>query len=299
MAPPRDPRAAELRAALEAIAEETARLPGPALNALLPVLKQAQHELDRDLRAWVASGRSGSRYTPQAYRSSLTGIRAAIETINRLNPTLFNILVRWAGAGGVASVLARSHTAREFLMFEGRPVLMPTVPVRLAADLATGGSSPLERYFTTTARNYSREVLRDVHRELAVGVVRGENTDALIARLMATGRAAERDGLLGGAWLARAEYRAERVVRTELAAAYNRELDELHADLRVEFPGLLRRWDAHADARLCERCQELHGRTIDPAKGERFPNGEEGPPLHPNCRCRADLWRPEWARYGI
>jgi SPP1 gp7 family putative phage head morphogenesis protein len=247
----------------------------------------------------VASGRSGERYTPQAYRSSLTGIRAAISTIQSLQPTLFQVLTRWAGAGGIAAQMARSHTAREFLMFDGRPVLMPTVPVRLASDLATGQSSPLEKYFATTARNYSAEVLRDVHRELAVGVVRGENTDDLIHRLMATGRVAERDGLLGGAWLARAEYRAERVVRTELAAAYNRELDETFGELKADFPDLLRRWDAHADARLCERCQELHGRTIDPSKGERFPNGEEGPPLHPNCRCRADLWRPEWARYGI
>lgn len=281
---------------LEAIAEETARLPDPALNALLPVLKQAQRELDRDLRAWVASGRHAGRYTPQAYRSSLLGIRAAIETIQSLHPTLFQILVRWAGAGGIAAAMARSHTAREFEAFGGSAVLMPTVPVRLAADLATGRSSPLEKYFNTTARNYSAEVLRDVHRELAVGVVRGENTDDLIHRLMATGRVAERDGLLGGAWLARAEYRAERVVRTELAAAYNRELDETFGELKADFPDLLRRWDAHADARLCERCQELHGRTIDPSKGERFPNGEEGPPLHPNCRCRADLWRPEWSR---
>ena len=298
MAPrtPRDPRAAELRGVLEAIAEETARLPGPALDAIRPVLQQAQRELDRDLRAWVASGRSGARYTPQAYRSSILSIQAALGTIQSLQPTLFQVLLRWAGATGLAARLARSHTAREFLMFEGRPVLMPTVPVRLAADLATGGSSPLERYFATTAKNYSAEVLRDVHRELAVGVVRGENTDSLIARLMATGRAAERNGLLGGAWLGRAEYRAERVVRTELAAAYNRELDETYREVLPEFPDLLRRWDAHADARLCERCQELHGRTINPSKGETFPNGAEGPPLHPNCRCRADLWRDEWSR---
>lgn len=284
------PHARALARLLENLADEAAALPRPAMDALVPVLVQARRELDRDLRAWVASGRSRARYTAASYRQSLLGIHAVLRTIElRLGPSLFHALLTH---GAAARALARTHAAREFGAFE--PSLLPAVPVRLAATLATARHSPLERYSRLSGR-YAAEVLRDLHRELAVGVTRGETGDQLLERLTATGRAAVRNGLVGGAWIVRAEYRAERIVRTELASAYDTEVGDLYHDLRQDFPDLKRRWDAHADGRLCGRCQELHGRVIDPAKGETF-EGLDGPPLHPNCRCRAGLWRDEWAR---
>lgn len=282
--------AAPLANLLEALADEAAALPGPAMTALGPVLRQAREELDRDLRAWVAAGKGGMRFTPQAYRSMLLQIGASEEAIRAAGQAVNRTLTLH---GAIARRLALSHTARELGAFE--PELGPSVPVRLAATLATGRASPLERYSRLAGR-YSDEVLRDLHRELAVGVLRGETNDQLLDRLMRLGRAADRTGLLGGAWIARAEYRAERIVRTELAAAYDTEIGDIYTDLRHDFPDLQRRWDAHADGRLCARCQTLHGRTIDPSKGETF-DGVEGPPLHPNCRCRAGLWRPSWAAH--
>ena len=45
-----------------------------------------------------------------------------------------------------------------------------------------------------------------------------------------------------------------------------------------------KRWDAVADANLCEECESLAGTEI--SLDDEFPEGD--PPLHPNCRCSVE-----------
>lgn len=291
-------------------AAEAAALERAAMEALLPVLQQARGELNRDLARWINTGAGDARYTPQAYRNSLLAIDASM---NAMNTTLTPALVRVLGDfDGIARRLANTQTARELSMFAqpGFSDVLPDVPVRVAAGLVTSRNAPMARYETSAAR-YTGQVARDIRRELAVGVVRGESLTDLTLRLQRLGGPAGAVAVQGIAGTVgavvevipeglfnRYEYWAERLVRTELAYAHNEQLQDIANDLRAneDMPDLTRRWDASADGRLCPRCQDMHGVTADP-RTDVFPGGIDNPPLHPNCRCRAGLWRPSWERF--
>ena len=291
-------------------AAEAAALERAAMEALLPVLQQARGELNRDLARWINSGAGDARYTPQAYRNSLLAIDASMDAMNAsLTPALVRVL---GDFDGIARRLANTQTARELAMFAqpGFSDVLPDVPVRVAAGLVTSRNAPMARYETSAAR-YTGQVARDIRRELAVGVVRGESLTDLVTRLQRLGGpsgAVAVQGIAGtvGAVVEvipeglfnRYEYWAERLVRTELAHAHNEQLQDIADDLRVneDMPDLTRRWDASSDGRLCPRCQDMHGVLADP-KTDTFPGGIDNPPLHPNCRCRAGLWRPSWERF--
>lgn len=308
--PPRGPRAAaraQLVEVLQNSATETAALGVDEMAALLPVLQAARAELNRDLGAWLSQGKGTERWTPQAYRQSLLAIEAAEQTAETLlRGGLLNALTMGDAA---ARALANTHTARELLAHTDAAglQLLPSVPVKVAHTLVAGRHAPMERYETSAAR-YAGQVRRDIRRHLAVGVVRGENNDQLVARLRAHGGprgvVAVR-GIAGqaGALLevipeglfARYEYWAERIVRTELAHAYTEQVADIRRELLDDFPDMVRRWDAAADMRTCPRCGEMHGALSD-TRTDLFPGGVDVP-LHPNCRCRAGLFRPEWARH--
>lgn len=292
---------------LEAHGREAAALDAPAMAAMTPILTQARSELNRDLAAWVAAHKGDERYTPQAYRQSLLAIQASMDSMTaHLAGGMAGALVRY---DGIARTLANTHTAQEFLAFAATDTvaLNPTVPVKIAQVLATGRRAPMARYETSAAR-YAGQVAADIRRELAVGVVRGENLDQLVARLRAHGGPRGPVALRGVAGqpgaevevipeglFARYEYWAERLVRTELAHAYNEQVQDIGTELRGSaVPDMVRRWDASFDGRVCVRCGEMNGKTTDP-KTDLF-SGDVDVPLHPNCRCRAGLWRPDWER---
>lgn len=305
--PPRIPSAVQaLRDLLTAHALEAADLDAQAMRELRPLLAAARDELNRDLAAWMAAGKAGDRWTPQSYRSSMLALEASMTSMDySLTTGLASILGRH---DAIARALANTHTARELLRFAQAEHIdaAPTVPLKVASILVSGRHAPMERYQTSAAR-YAGQVGKDIRRELAIGVLRGETNDQLIARLARHGGPRGLVALRGIAGtvgaitevipeglFARYDYWGERIVRTELAHAYNEQIQDIRAGMLADFPDLVRRWDSTADGRTCARCQEMSGRTSDP-KTDRFP-GDVDVPLHPNCRCRAGLWRPDWAR---
>jgi SPP1 gp7 family putative phage head morphogenesis protein len=78
--------------------------------------------------------------------------------------------------------------------------------------------------------------------------------------------------------------RAQTIARTEAMSAANRgqrDAWEAAQDEGLLPPGMRRVWIATSDA--CPSCEATDGETA-PLHGT-YPNGSEGPPLHPNCRC--------------
>ena len=121
----------------------------------------------------------------------------------------------------------------------------------------------MARYETSAAR-YAGDVARDIRRHLAVGVVRGETNDQLVARLQAHGGprgVVATRGIAGtaGAVLEvipeglfrRYEYWAERLVRTELAHAYTEQVQDIRHELLPDFPDMVRRTGRRADRPTC------------------------------------------------
>lgn len=291
------------RALLEQIAAEVAHLPGPALRAMGPVLFQAERELAQDLAKWLRTVEDGAaRFTAQQYRVALVQIRQALRTARGLNPALFNVL---NDARVQAGALALGHLAREVekfsMLFEGsvRPM-----PIRPAAVLAEGRKALIPR-FRASALRYGEYVTKDIERELAVGVARGETFDQLTRRLMRHGgpkgmvtlRGIEGDPGAVSEHIAeglfrRYRARAATVVRTEVINAYNVTAVDAITEAHAEDPGFMLRWDAAMDWRSCALCREMDGETAP--VGGTFPGGVEHPPLHPCCRCATTPWHAEW-----
>jgi SPP1 gp7 family putative phage head morphogenesis protein len=73
--------------------------------------------------------------------------------------------------------------------------------------------------------------------------------------------------------------RAEMIARTETADAYTR-----GSILAYEESGVVTglEWNATLDQRTSQVCTGLHGQKI--GLKEKFSNGTQGPPAHPNCR---------------
>ncbi len=232
----------------------------------------------------------------------IAALQVAFGTIARLEPTMLGAL---RGMVADAAQLATDHTVTELArfgrMFEGHAI---EVNLDVARLIATGESFLIPRYAASAAR-YPVEVQRAIRRELAVGLVRGETVTALADRIARVGAARNasggglpgggpgRDvGLADGLWN-RYDYWAERIVRTETIAAYNLSLEGSIRQAAEQVPGLVRRWDASMDGRICSICRELDGTTA--TLGGDFEGGYDRPPAHPNCRCRCGAWRASWS----
>jgi len=82
--------------------------------------------------------------------------------------------------------------------------------------------------------------------------------------------------------------RAEMIARTELSRAATR--GQLEAFSQIMGEGLapmtaLKEWVVNGDP--CPECEDVDGEQV--GVDEVFSNGEDGPPLHPNCQCTLDL----------
>lgn len=293
-----------VEAELAQTSAEVARLPEGVLRTLAPVLAQAQAETVQGLRTWLRDAKGADRYTAQQHRTVLAHLERAFVTLGAANPTL---LQAFGKAGDAAGRLAGAHLVTEIARYSSRFDRRELrVPLRLATLLAMGSKALVPRYRTSAAR-YSDQVQRDLRRELAVGVLRRESIDQLTARLASIGGpkgpvalrgvAGEPGAVvehIGEGLFKRYRFWGERLARTEIHGAY---AQQMLVGLRLaapEVPGLMSRWDASGDLRICARCAELHG-AIAPIGGE-FAAGVTAPPLHPNCRCRLGAWREGWPR---
>ncbi|AZF90176.1 MAG: hypothetical protein BPH43C_53 [Phage 5P_1] len=83
-------------------------------------------------------------------------------------------------------------------------------------------------------------------------------------------------------------WRAETIALTEGHTAANEGLRAANTDAVnrgiLDTHKYVRQWFVTPDERLCPRCMQMHKTTASLPSGT-FPNGLNGPPLHPRCRC--------------
>lgn len=288
-------RSRSVKSLLDATAAEMNALPRPVLRALAPALHDAQLELEQSLRKWLSTTNGDTRFDAQQKRNALAQVRGAIDELTGLEPQLAQAMLHGSDRSGM---LATRHVQQELAAFsklfghEQRPI-----PLVQAAIIAEGRRTLMQRY-ERSARRYAGAIGEDIRRQLAVGVLKGENIRQLTARL--AGRR-QFQGAIDASTAAQAiagrqfdKYRAwaARLVRTEMINAYNlhadNAIDEVHkADHRI-----MRRWNASLDARSCVSCRRLDNVVV--GINEAFPGNIDAPPLHPNCRCAVSVWRSDW-----
>lgn len=275
----------QIEAMLEEVNESVVHLSRPVLAKLAPYLRQAQHELHKELRAWAARENGEAEFTAQRLRNALVAVRKANGALESL---VGGTKAALAVGGHAAGQLAMQHLEHELRVFGGifEGSIIP-IPIEPAAIIAKGDKLLLKRY-ATSAKRYAGRVRDSVVRELAVGRLKGETIFELTGRL---NKALPRV-FQGQRW------DAERLARSETMSAYNRvHFEGLHA-IHEDDPTILARWDASFDWRRCPACASLDGEIKNVAKGEKFTATwisrskrgvrshrvtVEHPPLHPNC----------------
>lgn len=303
-------RRAELGRMADSIANDVRRLEDDTLRALLPSLLRAREELRAGLAAWIASHPDDGelRFTAQNYRRAMASLDAAIRALGEVGPEMEAALGNaYEEAGGLAAQNLREEVVQFGAMYGSS--IRPT-QISTAAIVARGRNEVIPRMRTSAAR-YSQAVREDIRRQLAIGMVSGENFEQLTNRLRRIGgprglvatrgaRGEDRDVVteqIAEGLFNRYRHWAERVVRTEVINAYNVEhqagIAELNDDLLEDGQDALKqRWDSTPDTRRCPLCREIDGEVR--AVGEEFAKGITHPPRHPNCQCVVVAWHPAW-----
>jgi len=278
----------------------------PELRRLLPLLREAERELGKELGGWLKRQSPSDTYDRHRHRALFAQLHEVIEHAERkLGPALADDVTHQADhARQAAQAHLRDMVEAGSAQFEGaiRPLR-----IDVAAIMAEEQHTMLARMQSAAAK-YSAETMADIHGKLALGVLRNETVDQMTSRLLqstglikvlkARGADAVADGVADKMFRT-AKWNAERIARTELVNAYAEcQARELRAADR-EDPGWLMRWDAANDWRTCKWCYSLDKTTITP--DGMFPGvGRLGarphPPLHPCCRCSLVPWREEWSR---
>jgi hypothetical protein len=306
-ATPKQARA--VQAVLRRNGEELLGLQREQMAALLPALRQAQQELQRELRGWVHRAEDGElRWTAWKHRSAIVQLQAGVLTLE-------HALGKQLRQGGTAAQrMAMSHLVDEVgrfsKIFRDVEAVSP-LRFNLAVHLATGSSSRVARYESSAARYaWGRRggVWQDLQQRLAVDILKGtplwETADRLQQHggprgmVVTRGMAGEENALIEyipEGLFARYRWRAEMYVRTEVVAAYGEQMREGLLSARSVLPDLMQRWST--DGGGCPKiCRPMDGQVV--GLHEHFTCGDgsttDHEPAHPCCQCRTGPWRAHW-----
>jgi SPP1 gp7 family putative phage head morphogenesis protein len=293
----KSPNLSRVKRLLEQINIEVAQLPEAALRDLIPALGQVRRELEGALSQFLAEAGADAKFTTFQLRRALYQVRGALNAVDRTKPHMVGAM-RAAGVRG--GQMAVKHLGME-LAAQGAHFAAGLNPIALpvAARLAQVNKLHLDQ-FKASAERWAKTARDTIRRELAVGVLRGESVGEMANRLAKVGvrnpRFEAAPESKAGAAAAELErqmmYPAQRIVRTEVVAAYNDHARAQLIDLAAEHEDVRQVWIAAIDSRVCPDCAELDGAVCD--AGGEFPGaGDKGPPLHPNCRCATGAWFPE------
>lgn len=274
-------------AVLDEVTRGINHLSVPVIAKIRPVLRQAQRELEDQLREWLSREQGATTFTAQRYRNALLAVRRADETIQHIQPTTEDAL--WVGAD-TAGHLATAHLHRELVQF-GHIFEGTIQPIALdQAAIIARGDKVLFKQFESSAAKYADSIGDSVINELAVSRVKSETIFELTNRL---------ERRLPHVFQGQ-RYDAERLARTETLSAYSQYHYEGLKDIHADDETIVARWDASYDSRRCPACASLDGQVKNVAKGEKFEaewwtfrkrsgkathhyRSVEKPPLHPNC----------------
>jgi uncharacterized protein with gpF-like domain len=157
--------------------------------------------------------------------------------------------------------------------------------------------SLLDRY-ETSKKLYGGPVIENIKSTMAQSLVQNEGVDDSVNRVMARG------GVFDGE-----RWRAERIVRTELAWTYGATTQATMETMRdQDLPGLMKKLVETMDDRTGEDSKDLDGQVVpidEPYVWDKeTKHGVERieyqfPPNRPNCRAVSIPWSPGWNAKSI
>jgi len=266
---------------------------------LKKLYQQAEAELERELSR--AIGRGNSPLTINQHKAILTQLRQG----------QMAIAARLGTALGQASVETQREAARalsgdirKIEKHGGRDVTVPIDEASKFAGVVDKKRTSLMKLSKQSMATWGASTVKKMEEQLALSLVQNETGHQAIDRLTA---------MTDAEW-----WRAERVVRTELAWAYNAtQLDAVHS-MKSDFPDMQMRWVelvddwtlTKMDDRVGNDSVALHGQVATKGmfffpKNPPLPVGDwfngkswAHPPNRPNDRAVLQPWRPHWGGYA-
>lgn len=297
---------AKVRAIVDGQQRQLQQLATSDMRALLPIFERARQELAAKLERWITFAPDGElRWTAQHYRQALLQIDAGTWTLTDALKGRLEESTLTAQRMALADLV--NDVARFSSSFEG-------MPLRLALDdaklIASGRSFVIPR-IESSARRYQGAVRKDLQERLATDILQGAPLRETIERLQEQGGprgAVTLRGVAGepGAAVeeiteglfARHRYFAERIVRTEDAAAYGQQTIDGLDEAATMVPGLEKIWIVGAGC-CALICAGLDGVVIPLDQAFDTPAGPcDANPAHPNCRCTVSAWHARWGEKG-
>lgn len=272
------------------------QLDAAARKVLLDSYRRLKPELVAKLKALDEAG-LGETFTAQHLALIQFQITDALATWAPAAAAALTVLTDQAATFGATTAIAEvADLERRFVDAEAAAriaAVPPIIPVDQVARIGDAQNLLLNKFADEAVNGTVQDAtqLPGIADKLAESVALGESIPKAAKRL---GQALDAE-----AW------KLKRIARTEIAQAANDSHEAQIEGLAIAFPdmGLKKQWSAATcDPRTCPVCQELDGQVVgydadfvylDPA-GKRSWRGK-APPQHPNCRCRVNAYRAEWA----
>jgi hypothetical protein len=270
------------------------------VKSLRKLYDRSQQELVRKLDRTIKSGKKDTMTALQMHQMLVQvregQARIAASMANGLKPVL-----RDTQSDAIRQ--AAGTIRRLEKLFTGAEVSLPIEEAALFADIQGKRMPSLIRANAASFQRYGSTVTSKIEEQLALSLMTGETPYDAMERVEET---------------ADTEFwRAERIVRTETAYAFNASHADSIAAAAEELPDLYQRWSEHVDDttgqplddRVAEDSLVLHGQVTkpgqmfvmppDPRVSPKMWNQQyENPPNRPNDRAVLLPWRPDWGVAG-
>ncbi len=269
--------------------------------ALSHYIEGAQRRVAQAMKQWIDAHPVDGKLRWSAHHALQAGVmldQVASNLAELLGTRMTTRATRLMGMGAATAEADLTRLRRSF----GSSVALPDI--RRAVALASARSYVIPRMRTSAAR-YGINVRQDIRRALVEDMLAGRPLRDTIQRLVdhggprglvaLRGVAGEQGAiveLIPEGLFARYRSWADRVVRTEYAAAANVATTEAHRDLQAQLPHsiVIRQWMA-APGCCLRTCREINGQ--EQPVGTPFRSSVLGtieqPPAHPYCRCTVGI----------
>ncbi len=283
-------------------------LAGHAASKMKKLYDEAQNQLVAKIAKTVRTGKTDTftAYQMRIVQAQLREGQALITKKLAGDMTPLTKMAQEKALDGLVSDVKRLHRH-----FTGAEITLPIEEAAVFAGVVQHRASTLLRANTTSMARYGVRIVEDVEQQMAVSMLQGESPSAVIDTIAEA---------IDGEW-----WQGERIVRTEMAYAYNGTHRDGIMESAEQIPELMMRWEEHCDDsgsplddRVAVDSIAMHGQVAKP--GEQFtmpstapfpdkkgntevPEALVGlswdfPPNRPNDRAVLSPWMSDWGVPG-
>jgi hypothetical protein len=250
---------------------------------------ESQGELQRKLRS-LERAHKGQAFSAYHLRQVLAQVADGVKILEG------KLGGHMRSTGRLAASLAPRHLARSIRVMEKNftgtePLIRVDEAGVFQKIMKDVEPSLLDRY-EVSRKLYGPPVIAKTRDALSMSILQNETIDAAVDRV---------DGVIGAE-----RWRAERIVRTEMAYSYGLTNQVAMEETKKDVPGLRKKLIETMDARTGDDSKELHGQVVDVDQpfiwevknSKGVPTGEiveyMQPPNRPNDRAVVIPWRDDW-----